>query len=1158
MSFRLESLAEPIPGYKLIERLGSGGFGEVWKAEAPGGLLKAIKFVYGDLDTSDSDGVRAEQELKSLGRVKMVRHPYILSLERFDIIHGQLMIVMELADRNLWDRFRDCRTQGLLGIPRPELLGYLEEAAEALDLMNSEYQLQHLDIKPQNLFLVYNHVKVADFGLVKALQGRVASVTGGVTPIYAAPEMFDGWVSRFCDQYSLAIVYQELLTGQRPFTANNVHQLIMQHVQGKPNLSSLPPEEQEVVGRALSKTPEERYPTCADLVKALQALGAPPALAAAVAVPVSPPDTTHVTPARTAEPAGNGPGALAPAPAPTPPPCASIHPGANGSHQAADEAPTHQARTEVRGEGELVPALVVGVGQAGLGALQQLHQVLVERFGTRDAVPHIRLLYLDTDPGTLQAATDGAGPVLPRHEVLLAKLNRASYYLKPREGRPAIEAWFTTSMLYRIQRNQVTGGLRALGRLAFFDNYRAITQRLRDSLESCADPDTLAAAVRHTGLALRSNRPRVYVVTGLAGGTGGGIFIDLAYVARSLLRQLGHARPEVIGALLLPAAANAGRTMALGNAYAALTELHHFSAPQVTFTARYDSREPPLTDPEPPFTRCLVLPLPEANSEAPALEVAGLLSQFLYRDLLTPLGRLSDGERARHTDAAPGPRVSSFGMYRFSWPRRTLLQRVARRLCQQLVRRWMSKDGKPLQAAVRELVQEQWAKLELAADSMIARLQTACERGLGMAPESAFTAAIGPLGTADRARGAAADVDAVTEAINQLEHLVGRPSELAVLNRPGVLEEMLAKEADAVVADWGDKLAKLTLPLVEQPQFRLAGAEEAIRQVVTQIEQVLQHHEPLCQELTEKAVKADERLDFLRQNLREILGGGRRTAPVVAELFELLRLYPKWRYQGLVLRRVNMAYTSLRGYLSDQVRDVTFCRVRLGELVQGLEGRAAGESSGGETPGRCFLFPAGCQSLDDMVERFVAGLNATDFEDLDRRVQQMIRQQFRALSHVCTASANLLRNLQAAMVEEAMDFAGGRLADDDVVAMYLSRHASEAEAVEHLAGAFREAAPKIAGPGAPGRAEIAVLAAPASLDRDRLCTLAEEAADKGLVEAASPDDIVVYRECAHLPLADLEQVGPAGAEAYRQMAAAEHFTPHCRIDIVDWQMVTPE
>src|ERR1700739_4275417 len=137
MPVRIESQAEPIPGYRLIERLGGGGFGEVWECEAPGGLFKAIKFVFGDLEASDDEeGARAEQELKALSRVKTVHHPYILSLERYDIIDGQLIIVMELADRTIWDRFQECRGLVLPGIPRPELVGYLLETAEALDLMN--------------------------------------------------------------------------------------------------------------------------------------------------------------------------------------------------------------------------------------------------------------------------------------------------------------------------------------------------------------------------------------------------------------------------------------------------------------------------------------------------------------------------------------------------------------------------------------------------------------------------------------------------------------------------------------------------------------------------------------------------------------------------------------------------------------------------------------------------------------------------------------------------------------------------------------------------------------------------------------------------------------------------------------------------------------
>src|SRR6516165_4882426 len=284
-TLRIEPGSEPIPGYKLIERVGGGGFGEGWTAEAPGGLLKAIKVVYGDLQQTDTDGTkRAEQELKALKRVQSVRHPYLLSLERYDIVENRLLIVMELADRNLWDRFRECRSQNLPGIPRDELLRYMEEAAEVLDLMNGEYQLQHLDIKPQNIFMVRNHVKVADFGLVKDLEGMMATVTGGITPVYAAPETFDGKVTRFCDQYSLAIVYQELLTGQRPFSGTTLQQLIMQHLSSPPNLTPLAKIDRGPIARALNKKAEGRYPSCSDLVAALRTAGEEAARAGSQAV----------------------------------------------------------------------------------------------------------------------------------------------------------------------------------------------------------------------------------------------------------------------------------------------------------------------------------------------------------------------------------------------------------------------------------------------------------------------------------------------------------------------------------------------------------------------------------------------------------------------------------------------------------------------------------------------------------------------------------------------------------------------------------------------------------------------------------------------------------------------------------------------------------
>src|SRR5207253_7630534 len=150
----------------------------------------------------------------------------------------------------------ECVQAGQIGIPRDMLLRYLRDAAEALDLMNEQHGLQHLDIKPRNLFLVSDRVKVADFGLVKHLERSSASgVLGGVTPLYAAPETFSNKISDKSDQYSLAIVYQELLTSQRPFNGKNARALAQQHINEPPELRCLPEAERPLVARALAKDP---------------------------------------------------------------------------------------------------------------------------------------------------------------------------------------------------------------------------------------------------------------------------------------------------------------------------------------------------------------------------------------------------------------------------------------------------------------------------------------------------------------------------------------------------------------------------------------------------------------------------------------------------------------------------------------------------------------------------------------------------------------------------------------------------------------------------------------------------------------------------------------------------------------------------------------
>jgi serine/threonine protein kinase len=268
---------EPLPGYRLIEPLGKGGFGEVWKCEVPGGLLKAIKFVSESNHIADAGGAGAEQELRALQHVKTIRHPFLLSIERVEILDGELMIVTELADRSLHDLLVQYQSAGQTGIPRAELLNYMREAAEAIDLLNHEHGLQHLDIKPRNLFLIGRHIKVADFGLVASLNdlnGPTTPARGfeAVTPLYASPETFLGRFTLYSDQYSLAISYHELRTGGFPFAGSNFRQLAMCHVRDEPDLQRLPEEERPLLARALAKEPTARYPSCCAFIEALAEL----------------------------------------------------------------------------------------------------------------------------------------------------------------------------------------------------------------------------------------------------------------------------------------------------------------------------------------------------------------------------------------------------------------------------------------------------------------------------------------------------------------------------------------------------------------------------------------------------------------------------------------------------------------------------------------------------------------------------------------------------------------------------------------------------------------------------------------------------------------------------------------------------------------------
>lgn len=1123
--------AEPIPGYRLLDRIGEGGFGEVYKAEAPGGILKAIKFVYGNLDGHDSDEARVRQELKALNRVKTVRHPFILSLERFDVIGGRLMIVMELADCNLWDRFEACRSKGLPGIPRDELLSYLRESAEALDLMNDQYQLQHLDIKPQNIFLVHNHVKVADFGLVKDLEGMRVQATSGVTPVYAAPETFEGLVTRYCDQYSLAIVYQELLTGERPIKGANARQLMMQHLTGVPAVEPLPVEDREAVRRALAKKPEDRYPTCGDFVRALLSN-----------------DTRQVPTAQTR--------------------CVRLGVSATPASASTNAifrtqvkiASATVVRPAVARDGVLVPACVLGLGTLGKEVVRRFKLALRRRGGVYPALPHLRCLCIDADPDAVRAAVeDDPEAVLQHDEFLLARLNRPGHYLRPTRGKPSVDSWIDPQLLRRLPREQVTAnGLRPLGRLAFFDNYRLVATRLRAELEACSHPSNLTTAQRKTGLALRSGQPRVYVIAGLAGGTGSGMFLDVAYTVRQQLELLGYDTPDVVGVFLLPPVGKRARSAptALGNAVAALTELNHYSSPATTFSGYYVDDQGAITNTTAPFGRTVLLSLPEGEEPGRADAVFAQAGDFLCRELTTSFGRVADEMRKQGLPEedpalAARPVLQTFGTYTISVPRRALLRRVVRGLCQRLAQRWHASRFTALPETIQAWVLEQWSARQLGPDAVAGSVRESLTRVLGGEPDALYAAASAlKLGGQDMSARA---VGAAQAALAYFEQLLGSPEAAAARQRPDLFDALDAAVQEAAAAA-GHRLAELCLAALEEPLFRLVGAEETIhRQMIERLEQAVDVQKAACRETAQQTAEVFARIRVLLLNLQKssLLWWGSKSK-AAAELEELLPLYPRLRLESLVHEQALNILRHLHGHFPGRLCEVGCCRVWLTRFVENLLQADIPSPSTDQGPGR-HLLPDECRSLEEAADRVLARVTPGELAELDQRVQQAIRKQLRGHVHVCTTGMDFLRGLEAAVREAIEAFVASRLVKANVAELYLKQPIPERAKEDDLARAFECAQP--AG-GLPDAQETCILAVPPGPAGEQLRELARNAvADVELIAANSGDDIVFYREQSGLALADLPQAGPVAQELYYHLRERDQYPVHSRVDVLDWLLV---
>lgn len=1145
--------SEPIPGYTVKERVGAGGYGEVWTAEVPGGLVKAIKFVYGYLDDD-----RASRELKALNRIKQVRHPFLLSIERIEVVDGQLMIVTELAEMSLKDRYERCRGDRLPGIPRDELLIYLGDAADALDFMRVSHSLQHLDVKPENLLLLGGRVKVADFGLVKDIGVTEASLMGGMTPVYAPPEVFDDRPGEYSDQYSLAIVFQEMLTGVLPFPGKTAAQLATQHLQSPPRLASLPPHDRAYIERALSKTAEDRFPSCRALIDAL--IAAPKLRAASASKPIedakpddAPPDSATYSrtqlPAARSAPVATSARTQIVGDAPLQP--VEDWEPIDLSPAVIDSLPPLDA---AQVEDGFRPTIVIGIGGTAARIFGRLRRRMYDRFGDLRLLPAFRTLLIDTDVKAFDEATDAEkGLSLEVADTYAMPLRKPEEY---RADSGKLLQWLSRRWLYNIPRSLETEGLRPLGRLALVDHGAKLRELLRGHLARIAEPQASEEFAERTGWKCRDPRPRVVLLSSIAGGTGGGCAIDVLYLLRALIHDLHLSEDGLCSVFTYSTGLRSEfKELAAANARAFLTELLHCgrghypgeTALNIPAFQGHAAQLPPT----------YLVNLGERLNEQEFDNSVDVVAEYLFQDIATRSGALLDQSRLESAAStslrSQRNRLRSFGVTQIGATQGALPSVLAEKLCASLVRYWRGEQAPLREARANTLLEfrlpdaeksaqpedslpghcaEHSQQEELEYEQLFATVVQSIDRTLGGDRAAYWRSTLERLNTGDQPIDPLTQVRRAFQAINAV---LGNRKTSEVFDENAVT---LTRAVEAQVSQFathrGQALQQWLMNLAESPGSGARGAEQAVdwfqRHLAATEQRVIEHLQMLRAQM--------EPWDLLiQQTLAAGPSSSRAKAGTLLDQPSVrLGEYFEIRLREVSLSGLHLLVRQLLARVMSAQDQLKSLRKDLNELTAAFDATPASVDAGALSGPMAAVRVA----ANDFIRHRLPVLTSEFDRDIRERYLNAAGGVRAALE-----KRDLRPRLPGILVAEARRAILRALSEFDVARVLVEAYPEEAELAEQLQQWSALATPSVL---CVGGAKRLFLAAPAGDAAHRFASAMQQAVGEVATVVPNPTgDLVLFYEAERLPL---DRVADLLSRGYADCGeVAERL--HTRVD-VEW------
>ena len=263
-------MLEQIGKYKILEKIGEGAMGEVYKAHDPVlNRFVAVKTISAELGADDTLRKRFEREAQSAARLN---HPNIITVFDYGEEQGKIFMAMELLDGS--DLKQAIARRAPLSLD--DKLSVVDQIAEGLAFAHA-HDIVHRDLKPANVHLLSNgQAKIMDFGLARlggSEMTRVGMVMG--TPHYMSPEQVRGErADARSDVFALGCVFYELLTYRKPFDADSMHSVLFKVMQEEPPsvrelTPGIPAVLAQVVERAMAKDAAQRFQNASEFRSAL-------------------------------------------------------------------------------------------------------------------------------------------------------------------------------------------------------------------------------------------------------------------------------------------------------------------------------------------------------------------------------------------------------------------------------------------------------------------------------------------------------------------------------------------------------------------------------------------------------------------------------------------------------------------------------------------------------------------------------------------------------------------------------------------------------------------------------------------------------------------------------------------------------------------------